>query len=186
MCDVSHRVLRTETVRDLMKQLHASNPGAFKDNALKMLIGSIVITRYNNKTYRVDDVAFDKSPKDGFQLTSGSEISYLAYYEKSYQLKILDPNQPLLISMSKVRSTGETKIERTFCLIPELCYLTGLTDAMRSDFRVMREIAQVTRLTPENRHKSLLKFIQSIKSNNEAKEVLAGTVVYFVVLLAHF
>ena len=32
------------------------------------------------------------------------------------------------------------------CLIPELCYLTGLTDELRSDFRVMK----VSLLTSNN------------------------------------
>lgn len=65
--------------------------------------------------------------------------------ERVNKLKINDPHQPLL--MSKVKSWMEADMERTFCLIPELCFLTGLTDQMKSDLRVLREIAQVTRLT---------------------------------------
>jgi aubergine-like protein len=44
-------------------------------------------------------------------------------------------NQPLLIH--KDRKTGNE-----VALIPELCQLTGLTDAMRADFRLMKDLAQ--------------------------------------------
>ena len=36
-------------------------------------------------------------------------------------------------------------------LIPELCTLTGLTDQMKADFKVMKDVAQFTRVTPTQR-----------------------------------
>ena len=36
-------------------------------------------------------------------------------------------------------------------LIPELCNMTGLTDQMKADFRVMKDVAQFTRVTPNQR-----------------------------------
>ena len=45
-------------------------------------------------------------------------------------------------------------------LIPELTYLTGMSDAMRADFRVMKDIAVHTRITPDQRRSFLQKFIQ--------------------------
>ena len=36
-------------------------------------------------------------------------------------------------------------------LIPELCRLTGLTDQMKADFKVMKDVAQFTRVTPTQR-----------------------------------
>ena len=36
-------------------------------------------------------------------------------------------------------------------LIPELCSLTGLTDQMKADFKVMKDVAQFTRVTPTQR-----------------------------------
>ena len=40
-----------------------------------------VFHRYNNKTYRVDDVDWNKKPHDTFKKRDGSEISYSAYYQ---------------------------------------------------------------------------------------------------------
>ena len=39
--------------------------------------------RYNNKTYKVDDIAFDKKASDMVEL-KGVRISYIDYYKKTY------------------------------------------------------------------------------------------------------
>lgn len=49
-------------------------------------------------------------------------------------------------------------------LVPELCYLTGLTDEMRSDFKVMKDVASYTRVNPNQRQLALNSFIDSIRS----------------------
>lgn len=36
--------------------------------------------RYNNKTYRIDDVNWEKKPKDTFEKFDGSETTYIDYY----------------------------------------------------------------------------------------------------------
>lgn len=51
---------------------------------------------------------------------------------------------------------------RMICLIPEFCYMTGLTDEMRSDFRVMKDLAMYTKLTPTARQACLRKFIRNV------------------------
>jgi len=38
--------------------------------------------RYNNKTYRVDDIDWEKNPDDKFKTFDGSEISFVDYYKK--------------------------------------------------------------------------------------------------------
>ena len=40
---------------------------------------------------------------------------------------------------------------KTIALVPELCSLTGLTDHMRADFKVMKDVALFTRLTRTQR-----------------------------------
>ena len=36
-------------------------------------------------------------------------------------------------------------------LVPELCFAVGLTDAQRADFRVMKDVADITRLSAEKK-----------------------------------
>ena len=64
-------------------------------------------SRYNNKTYRVDDVDFTTKPSDVVELKSGP-ISYIDYYKKNYEIDLRDANQPLLIHRSKTKIQGNT------------------------------------------------------------------------------
>lgn len=55
--------------------------GGTHDDVMRALVGTVVLTRYNNKTYRIDDILFDKNPADKFSYgRSGTEISYAEYY----------------------------------------------------------------------------------------------------------
>ena len=61
-----------------------------------------VLSRYNNKTYRIDDIDWDKNPLSTFSTRNG-EVSFVQYYENAYNKKITDMEQPLLVSMPKKR-----------------------------------------------------------------------------------
>ncbi|XP_071428127.1 piwi-like protein 1 [Pithys albifrons albifrons] len=168
--DVSHKVLRGETVLDFMHSLYSQvGEERFKDTCAKELIGLIVLTRYNNRTYRIDDINWDNNPMGTFRKSDGSEISFLEYYRKQYGIDITDPKQPVLISQTK-RNRGN--VEGSVVLIPELCSLTGLTEKMRADFNMMKDLAIHTRLAPEQRQREigrLLTYIQ--KDDNVQKEL---------------
>lgn len=171
-CDVSHRLLCQTTVLETLKQIYQSNSRLFQENAKKALLGSVVLTRYNNLTYRIDDINFDANPLATFK--SGTrEISYMDYYKTQYNITLSDPKQPLLISIKQRRvANKETPEDFMFCLIPEICYLTGLRDELRSDFKVMRDIATFTRVSPNQRVVALKKFYNNINSCKEARDIL--------------
>lgn len=171
--DVSHRVLSTRSVYDVMKEAHKSDGDRFKDNIKKTLIGSIVLTRYNNKTYRIDDILFDQTPQSTFK-QGDADVSYVEYYKKQYNLAIQDEKQYLLISRMEVRVSGEKeKREYVVSLVPELCSMTGLSDAQKSNFTIMKDVAAHTKLAPLARVNSFKKFLSNVNNNKDAKEVLA-------------
>ncbi|XP_069944367.1 piwi-like protein Ago3 isoform X2 [Cherax quadricarinatus] len=153
-----------------LHQMHRSN---FKNMAVRALVGCIVLTRYNNKSYRIDDIIFNQNPRSTFTNYKGEEISYVDYYFNTYGIKIKDLHQPLLLHRRKKKDVEKKGSKGFICLIPELSYMTGLTDDMRSDFRVMKDIAQHTRLTPTVRQASLRAFVKNVNSNREACQVLA-------------
>lgn len=131
------------------------------------------MTRYNNKCYHVDDVVFDKSPKDTFPHGDG-EISYIDYYKKQYNIDIRDLKQPMLISRKEVRISGEReKREYVFLLVPELCFLTGLSEKERSNYTAMKDLAAHTKLSPLQRVGAFKKFVENVNNNAQAKEVLS-------------
>lgn len=133
--DTQHRVVRSQVVYEVLHELQSSNPQNFRDAARQNLIGACVMTKYNNKTYIVDDIAWHLTPKDTFPLKSGETISFLEYYKKQYNITINDPDQPLLINRKK-RNAPNGEADAMVCLLPELSFMTGLTDAMRADFKV--------------------------------------------------
>ncbi|KAM8866343.1 piwi-like protein 1 isoform 1-T2 [Synchiropus picturatus] len=170
--DVCHKVLRSETVLDFMFSLKERCGGSanFTDICTKELIGQVILTKYNNKTYRIDDIAWDHTPKNTFK-KGETDMSFLHYYKTRYDLDIRDHNQVLLVSHVKKAPAGAPPPGPAL-LIPELCYLTGLTDKMRSDFQVMKDLGQYTRLGPEQRLGRLNNFINAIQMNPEAQAEL--------------
>ncbi|KAK4813307.1 hypothetical protein QYF61_023982 [Mycteria americana] len=293
--DVSHKVLRSETVLDFMYSLYYQvEEQRFRDACAKELIGLIVLTKYNNRTYRVDDIDWDANPQCTFRKADGSEISYVDYYKRGkvpedwrksnvipilkkfkeddmgnyrpvslaltpgkaveqliletisrhmnnkkvirsnegravdvvyldfskafntvsrkilteklmkcglneqtmksieswlngqaqtvviggtvcswspqYNQEITDLNQPVLISQSR-RKRG-SMMPGPVVLIPELCFLTGLTEKMRNDFNMMKDLAIHTRLPPEQRQREIRRLIDYIqKDDNVQKEL---------------
>ncbi|XP_015025392.2 protein argonaute-3 isoform X3 [Drosophila virilis] len=171
-CDVSHRLLCQKTVLDMLIEIYQHNKINYQDIAKKYLVGSIVLTRYNNRMYRIDDICFSQNPHSEFETRTGSQ-SYVEYYKNHHNIYIKDGKQPLLISLKQMRKEKTVNTENIqFCLIPELCYLTGLHDEIRSDKKLMREIATFTSVTPNQRILALDKYFKNVSENDEAKEIL--------------
>lgn len=42
----------------------------------------LAFTRYNNKTYRIDDIDWSVKPTHTFQKRDGTEITYVDYYKQ--------------------------------------------------------------------------------------------------------
>ncbi|KAK8780606.1 hypothetical protein V5799_018053 [Amblyomma americanum] len=122
--DTLYKVLRRDSVFDLMSQIqHVPN---YKDECVKRVAGCIVMTPYNNKTYRVDDIDWDKNPACTFETKEGPK-TYADYYRDHYEKRIRDMRQPLLVCRPKEKDLRAGRTENIY-LVPELCVLTGLTD----------------------------------------------------------
>lgn len=72
---------------------------AFQSATRKELINQSVIANYaNKKNYIVKDVRFDLGPcQTFFELKDGTKISVAKYFYRTYELKITDKRQPMLI-----------------------------------------------------------------------------------------
>lgn len=174
--DVAHRLLRTQTVLEYMAEVMQTQRDRAKDTISKALIGSVVMTQYNNRSYVVHDICWDVTPQSAFNTATG-EIRYMDYYKKQYDINIKDIHQPMLLNRKTVRKNdkqGQDREEQIVGLVPELCFMTGLTDALRADHRVMKDVAQYTRITPHVRMNSLRKFVNSVRESKEAADILNG------------
>ncbi|KAG4066173.1 hypothetical protein HA402_014473 [Bradysia odoriphaga] len=164
--EITNKVMRTETIYDILQNCVQNERTNYKDPFKNVVLGMTVLTAYNNKTYCIDDVDFDKSPNDTFSTRDG-DVTFMQYYRDKYQLTIRDPGQPLLISKLKERDLRGGQTENIL-LIPELCRATGLTDNMRSDHRLMSAVAIYTRLAPKARVERLNAFNQRLQSTTES------------------
>lgn len=127
-----------------------------------------MITMYNNRTYRVCSVNMDKTPKEVFSESKGGDINFIEYYEKNYNIKIKDESQPLLTAVpSNFEKKQKTK---KIYLIPELCYMTGLTQAMQRDFNAKRVLIQKTQLPPKARVERFRHFLKLLSITPEVQE----------------
>ncbi|XP_017405166.1 piwi-like protein 2 isoform X2 [Cebus imitator] len=106
LADVSHKVIRNDSVLDVMHAIYQQNKEHFQDECTKLLVGNIIITRYNNRTYRIDDVDWNKTPKDSFTMSDGKEITFLEYYSKNYGITVKEEDQPLLIHRPSERQNN--------------------------------------------------------------------------------
>lgn len=157
--DISHRCLRTITLYDQINELRAKNPSDFRNAVSRLLIGAIVLTLYNKKNYKVDDIDWDLNPNSTFADHSGQAVSFKSYYSSKWSKNISHDDQPLLKSKNKMNEC---------LLIPEFCVMTGLTDEIRADFNIMKDMANATKKEPHMRLEESAGLIKAIKSSPTA------------------
>nr|XP_060509297.1 piwi-like protein 2 isoform X2 [Panthera onca] len=174
LADVSHKVIRNDSVLDVMHAMYQQNKENFQDECTKLLVGNIVITRYNNRTYRIDDVDWNKTPKDTFTMSDGKEITFLEYYSKNYGITIKEEDQPLLIHRPSERQNNQGMLLKgEILLLPELSFMTGIPEKMKKDFRAMKDLTQQINLSPKQHHNALECLLQRISKNETASNELA-------------
>ncbi|KAG2383084.1 hypothetical protein C9374_004421 [Naegleria lovaniensis] len=163
--DIIYKTLRTDTVLHMIYDLE-NKFGKGTRRVKNDLKNTVVLCSYNHRTVHIDDVDFSVTPRSTFKKKSGENISYLEYYKEQYGITIKDPNQPLLLHRDR---KDKTRIEY---YVPELCLMTGITDEMRKNFRVMKDIKQATGLSPNERIRQILKSVQESNEDNNYHSVL--------------
>ncbi|XP_074604112.1 piwi-like protein 1 [Brevipalpus obovatus] len=167
MSDAIDKIVRNETVHSLLVEI-IRHSQRFREDAKCEIVGQVLMVNYNNKTYRIDDIIFDKNPTTYTFERGGQTITLKDYYREQYNVTIRDDRQPLLLVKPTERQKRGGQDE-PIVLIPELCLLTGLTDQMRNDFDLRSEIGRHTRLDPATRETKLRNFMRSLATNNTVR-----------------
>ncbi|CAF1161007.1 unnamed protein product [Adineta ricciae] len=172
--DLSHKILNKTTVHQRLQDIFSQYQDVkyAQDTATKELVGQIVLTTYNSRTYKIDEIAWERSPMQMFPMRDGTEYSFLQYYREKYQLNIIDHTQPLLVSRPSKRDR-RAGVTTPFLLIPELCCVTGISDVMRSDFHFMRELSSYTHVDAVSRYDRLRQFVTDLDQNPDCQEELS-------------
>ena len=92
-----HQVIRTkETVFDKLQYVREVNENRgldFKEEIRQLMASQIVVTSYNNRSYKIDDVDFEKSPESTFSLIKDGEefqVSFADYLRLRYKADVKD------------------------------------------------------------------------------------------------
>lgn len=168
MCvEITHKVMRLDTILNILQDVKSRSNQNYREEFNKRVISSIVMTDYNNRFYRIDDVEWKKTPRDTFSKADGTQLDLITYYKERYGKTIRILDQPLLTSRARKREIRAGAPELIY-LIPELCRLTGLTDADRANFPLMKALSEYTRIGPSQRIQKLHDFIKRVRGCKEA------------------
>ena len=127
---------------------------------------SFKVSYGNENKYKIDDILFDRSPKQQTLNYNGKSVKLVDYYNAKYKLKIKDPNQPLILVRSKSKN-GE--IQNNY-FIPELCSLENLEDSAKKDGNFMKLLAKYTKLEPTERVQKTNEFIKLLVDPTKSKD----------------
>lgn len=194
--DLVSRVVQEMSVRSIMGKImddvkrRGDGKEQYYQRAKDLLIGSTVLCTYNNRAIRIDDIDFTKTMMSTFNIDRPApankprgnlgdrvgEITFRDYLVSRYPdigtRNQLPPvghvacNVPGLL-VNTPRKAGTTL--RPTVLVPELCYLTGLDDKMRSNQSLMKALNTETRLAPSRRVKAIQELI--VKMHRKTAEV---------------
>lgn len=137
MCaELTSKVMRTESVLQMFGSMYRNRRGNenIKNKFENDICGMIVMTTYNNKTYRVTAVNWNANPLSTFTKKDKSTMTYKDYYRHKYNLRITDDKQPLLESKPTEKQQRGGNTDNIY-IVPELCIPTGFSESMRNDFK---------------------------------------------------
>ena len=144
---LKNKILSQDTILQFLEKNKYKN----KNNHEKLkekLVGTSFKVKYSKRNYRIDDISFDRNPKNTSFLSFEKEnINLIKYYKERHNIEIKNLEQPLIIVYSK--EPQEKQKELYF--IPELCYFAGLDDEATKDRDFMRKLANETKLNPDDR-----------------------------------
>jgi hypothetical protein len=143
--------MSTKTVLDRIGEIYDEIVGdddsgraidRFQDMCRKEFTGSSIIANYGvKKTYIIDDINFDQGPCNTyFDMRDGTKVSVAKYFLKTYNLKISEKRQPMLM----------TKHQGRLISIPtQFCLMDGVPDSIKNNGRSMRTLLNETKQTPD-------------------------------------
>jgi len=194
--ELAHKVVQKKTVRDVMNEIEKnvrrdmgrSNEQKVRDEIIKQtneaMHGSVVSLAYDKRAYRIDRVDFTKTLGHAFSLQDGSTTTYRQYYQDQWGGKVQVPsnNKPGLLTHCRIRKLvkglkwHEVPVDNengsnNIYLVPEFCHLTGVTEAMRGDYRLMTALAKEMRKPPDARMRIIKGHVNNILNSPGSQEI---------------
>jgi len=156
--DACSRVLDPRNVREVISDMENSHNS--KRQLCKALIqelrGRAVVTDYNNKIYKINEVVFNTKPsecrmRDPVDFEGGREMTVTEFYKEKYDIDVPDHEPFVLLAHDmapRKRDMGKTRV---LYLIPALCQLTGYPPKIRKNHALMKKLARSNKIPSDVR-----------------------------------
>lgn len=147
---------------------------SYRDEVKSALVNQFVVTKYNRRVYRVDDVVFDKNPDSTFRLVKGDEeffVSFADYLRNKHKFEVKDHEQPLLVIYDTFR-------EQIIHLVPECCHPVSQEDDL-DDKKAFKEFKEAQNADAPIRVKELTQFLKQLMQRDEVVERMRAWRFYF-------
>uniref|UniRef100_A0A6G1SQC4 Piwi-like protein 1 n=1 Tax=Aceria tosichella TaxID=561515 RepID=A0A6G1SQC4_9ACAR len=169
--EASHKLVQRQSVLTIMENIRAEQRGGnLQQLLLTALTGKIVVTSYNKRCYRIEEIDFSTKPTSTFD-RGGKPMTYVDYYKTVHNRQINNLSQPMLkvVPNNQRRRDEESRVT---LLVPELCNIAGLTEKQRNDNRLKMDLIRASQVSPNDRVKHLREFLQTFHGNQDIKEQL--------------
>jgi len=163
LVDLTHKTLQDLKVSDVAKEVikrHGSVTDAMKvdlENTIKNRVVMTSISKGRKIAYRVDEIAWGTTIDSSFSKRDGTEITYREYFRTQHNIELRDDKLPMIVSMR-----GRKDAQRACYLPMEICNVCGLDDALRSNNRLMMELAKITRMKPQEKFKKAMTLVEKL------------------------
>ena len=74
--ELTHKVIRSDTVLDVLVRRNLREYSETRG----AVVGLVVVTAYNNRSYLIHDVDLSKSPSSIFTVSNGRSMTFAEYY----------------------------------------------------------------------------------------------------------
>ena len=133
-------------------------------SAKEALTGRSVMTLYNNRVYKIDEIDFSKTPASKFfcdMHNKNKEMTFGDYINDNYKIKVTSKTQPML-KHHNIR-TGQD-----IYLIPEFWVLTGITEQQKGfNFKSIKNDMFANADTKSSQAKMFFETLKSNRGNYE-------------------
>ena len=164
---LKNKILSTDTILEFLDNNKYKNKNN-QDKIRDLLVGRSFKVKYAKKNYIIDDILFDRTPDNTELPYDNKTIKLKEYYNLKYKIKIKELGQPLLLVKRKDAEGNDINLY----FVPELCYLAGLDDEFLRDRDFMKQLADYTKLTPQdriNKTNEFLKLLVETKKEDDKK-----------------
>jgi len=164
--DACSRVIDPNSVQDEINKIQAKarTPRHFQKDLEWELKGRAVVTKYNNKIFKIAHVIYDKNVYETEMTDPDDNRTTVGkYYKEQYNL---DCNTydggVLLVHELPPRKRDEGRVRHLY-LVPEFCQLTGYPPKIRKNHQLMKKLSRKNKLPSDVRANKCIEAIGKLQ-----------------------